>query len=144
MLLRELVSGCLDPRPDVAVLFVSEPRFEHPERDLVSVDARRESRLQLGDALLLLAHEVAEISLARELPELSSAVVAVDRGAEGKGCVELRQALVPLVDRREIVRLLEAREVEVCLLAELRVEAVAVRAERVDLTLFERLRHAGS
>jgi hypothetical protein len=51
---------------------------------------------------------------------------------------------VPLVDRREIVRLLEAREVEVRLLVHLREEAVGVCAERVDLSLLERLRHAGS
>jgi len=51
---------------------------------------------------------------------------------------------VPFVDRGEVVRLLEAREVEVRLLVELREEPVRIRAERVDLPLVERLRHAGS
>ena len=144
MLLGELVPGRLDPLPDVAVLLVHQPRLEHPERDLLAVDRRGERRLQLGDALRLLAHEVAEIALARELPELAPAAVAVDGGAEGERRVELGQALVPLVDRRELVGLLETREVEVGLLVELREEAVGVRAERVDLPLLERLRHAGS
>ena len=88
--------------------------------------------------------EVAEVARARELPQLAAAAVPVDRGSERERRIELRQALVPLVDRRDVVRLLEAREVEVGLLVELRDEAVGVRAERVDLPLLERLRHAGS
>ena len=122
----------------------AESRLEHPERDLLAVDRRGQRRLELGDPLRFLAHEVAEIPLAGELPELAPPAVAVDRGAEGERGVELRQALVPLVDRREVVALLVAGEVEVGLLVELRHEAVGVRAERVDLSLLERLRHAGS
>jgi hypothetical protein len=51
---------------------------------------------------------------------------------------------VPLVDRREVIRLLEAREVEVGLLVELGDEAIGLRADGVDLPLLKRLRHAGS
>ena len=144
MLFGELVPRRLDPLPDGAVLLVHQPRPEHPERDLLAVDRRGQRRLELGDPLGLLAHEVAEVARARELPQLAPAAVAVDRGAERERRVELRQALVPLVDRREVERLLVAGEVEVRLLVELGEEAVGVRAERVDLPLLERLRHAGS
>ena len=144
VLLGELVPRRLDPLSDVAVLLVHQSRPEHPERDLLAVDRRGQGRLELGDALLLLADEVAEVALARELPQLAAAAVAVDRRSERERRVELRQPLVPLVDRRDVVRLLEAREVEVGLLVELGDEAVGVRAERVDLPLLERLRHAGS
>src|SRR5262249_43378366 len=113
-------------------------------RDLLAVDGRGQSRLELGDALSLGAHEVAEIAPARELPELAPAAVAVDRDSERECRVELRQTLVPLVDCREVQRLLEARVVEIGLFVELRDEAVGVRAQRVDLPLLERLRHAGS
>ncbi len=49
-----------------------------------------------------------------------------------------------LVDRRDVVGLLVAGEVEVRLLVDLGEEAFGLRAERVDLPLFERLGHAGS
>ena len=68
VLLGELVPRLFDPRPDVAVLLVHQSRPEHPVRDLLAVDRRRQRRLELGDPLCLLAHEVAEIALARELP----------------------------------------------------------------------------
>ena len=144
MLVGELVPRRLDPLSELAVLLVHQPRLEHPERDLLAVDRRGQGRLELGDALRLLAHEVAEVARARELPQLAAAAVPVDRGSERERRIELRQPLVPLVDGRDVVRLLEAREVEVGLLVELRDEAVGVRAERVDLPLLERLRHAGS
>ena len=49
-----------------------------------------------------------------------------------------------LVDGRHLVRFLEAPEVEVVLLVELGKQAVGVCAQRVDLSLLERFRHAGS
>ena len=49
--------------------------------------------------------------------------------------LELRQLGVALVDRHEVVGLLEAREVEVGLLVELGDEAVGVLAEGVELSL---------
>ena len=76
--------------------------------------------------------------------QLAAAAVPVDRGSERERRIELRQALVPLVDRPYFICLFQARKVEVGLLVELRDEAVGVRAERVDLPLLERLRHAGS
>ena len=103
VLLGELVPRRLDPLAAVAVVLVHQPRPEHPVRDLLAVDRRRQRRLELGDALRLLAHEVAEVARARELPQLARAAVPVDRGAERERRVELRQALVPLVDRRELV-----------------------------------------
>ena len=144
MFLGELVPRRLHPRPGLAVILVAQPRFEHPVRDLLAVDGRGQGRLELGDALGLFAHEVAEVALARELPQLRPTAIPVDRGAEAERRVELRQALVPFVDRGEVVRLLEAREVEVRLLVELGEKPVGVCAERVDLSLLERLRHAGS
>ena len=143
VLLGELGPRRVDPLPDGAALLVHQPRPEHPERDLLAVDRRGQSRLELGDALLLLAHEVAEVARARELPQLAPAAVAVDRGPERERRVELRQALVALVDRRDVVRLLVAGEVEVGLLVDLGEEALGVSAERVDLPLLERLRPCG-
>jgi hypothetical protein len=144
MLLRQLVPRRLDPRPCVAVLLVHQPRLEHPVRDLLPVDGCGQRRFELGDPLCLFADEVAEVALAGELPQLAAAGDAFDRDAERERGVELGQALVALVDRRELVRLLLAGEMQVRLLVHLREEAVGVCAERIDLSLLERLRHAGS
>ena len=140
----QVVAQLLDVRPLLAVLLVHQPRAQHPIRDVLAVEARRQRRLELGDPLRLRAHEVSEVALARELPELAHAAVAVYGGAEPERRVELGQPLVPLVDRRELERLLLAREVEVGLLVHLRDETVGVDAQRLDLALSERFRHAGS
>ena len=144
VLLGELDSRRVDPLPDGAALLVHQPGPEHPERDLLAVDRGGQGRLELCDALLLFFHEVAEVARARELPQLAPAAVAVDRRSERECRVESRQVLVALVDRRDVVGLLVAGEVEVRLFVDLGEEAFGLRAERVDLTLFERLGHAGS
>jgi hypothetical protein len=142
--LGERESRRVDPLAYGAALLVHQPRPEHPERDLLAVDRCGQSRLELCDALLLLADEVAEVAGARELPQLAPAAVAVDRRPERECRVESRQALVALVDRRDVVGLLVAGEVEVRLFVDLGEEALGLRAQGVDLLLFERLGHAGS
>src|SRR2546430_15005700 len=69
----------LDPLPDVAMLLVDQSRPEHPERDLRAVDGGGQGGLELGNALLLRAHEVPEVARARELPQLAPAAGALDR-----------------------------------------------------------------
>ena len=60
-----------------------------------------ELRLGLGDLLLFLADEVAEVALAGEPPELARRCGRRSRDAPiAERGVELRQLLVPLVDRR--------------------------------------------
>ena len=144
MLLGELVPGRLDPLADAAVVLVHQPWPEHAVRDLLAVHLCRQRRLELGHALGFLAHEVAEISRARELPQFARTAVPVDRHSERERRVEPGQTFVTLVDRSQLVGVLVPCEVEVGLLVELRDEAVGLRAERVDLPLLKRLRHAGS
>ena len=135
------VRSCRELLALAAVLLVHQPRPEHAERDLLAVERRAQRRLELRDALLLGRDEVAEIALARELPQLAPPPDAGDRRAEGERRVELGQARVALVDRRDVVRLLLAREMEVRLLVELRAEPLGLGGERVDLAFGKRLRH---
>ena len=76
---------------------------QHPVRDLLAVDRRLELGLDLGELLLVLAGQVAEVALAGEAPELGRARPQPLRR------LEPRQLLVPLVDRLELERLLVAR-----------------------------------
>ena len=66
-----------------------------------------------------------------------------DGRAERARRVELRQARVALVDRRDVVRLLLPREVEVLLLVELREEPLCLGGEPVDLAFVEAARAMG-
>ena len=84
------------------------------------------------------AREVAEVALAGEAPELGR------RALEPLRRLELRQLLVPLVDRLELERLLVAGVVEVVLLVELGDEAVGVVAEGVELAACQGLGGHGS
>ena len=96
-------------------------------------------RLQLGlDArllLLVLARDVAHVALARELPQLARAPVAVHGQADLLRRLELRQLRVALVDRDEVEPLLEPGVVVVVLLVELGDEAVGGLADAVELAL---------
>ena len=141
--LRQLVAGELEPFARRPVGLVADARAEHPVRHLLAVDGRLQRRLQLGHPLRLLADEVAEIALAGELPELAGVAAAVDRRAERERGVERGQLGVPLVDRHEVVAVLDPGEVEVRLLVELGDEAVGLGAEPVELPLAERLCHGG-
>ena len=141
MLLGELAPEVYETLALAAVLLVHQARPEHPERDLLAVESRAQRRLEFRNARRLRGDEVAEIPLARELPELAPPPVAVDRGAERERGVELGQACVALVDRREVVRLLLAGEVEVRLLVELRAEPLRLGGEIVDLALLKRFCH---
>ena len=140
VLLGRLVAGELEALAHVAVVGVRDARAEVAVRDRLVADLHR-LRLGLGDLLLLLAHEVAEVALAGEPPELAHVAAAVHRGADVESRVELRQLGVALVDRHQVVGLLQAGEVEVGLLVELRDEAVGLRPEGVELPLVERRRH---
>ena len=102
---------------------------EHPVGDLLAVDARLELGLELGDALGVLAGQVAEVALAGEAPELAVAA-APSRRPSDCAVSSARQIGVALVDRLELERLLEAGEVEVVLLVELGDEAVGLARGR--------------
>ena len=140
MLLGRLVARELEALAHVAVIRVRDARAKVAVRDRLVADLHR-LRLGLGDLLLLLAHEVAEIALAGEPPELPHVAAAVHRSPDVESGVELRQLAVPLVDRHQVVGVLQAGEVEIGLLVELRDEAVGFGPEGVELPLVERRRH---
>src|SRR5207237_3151095 len=100
--------------------------------------------LELGDALGLVADEVAEVALAGEPPQLARIAVPVHRRPDRESGLELRQLPVTLVDRRQLERVLQPREMEVRLLVQLGDEAVGVLAQFVELTLAQRFGHGGS
>src|SRR5262249_12387064 len=124
-----------------AVFLVHEARSEHAEWNLLVVERRAQRGFELRDPLRLGRDEVAEITLARELPELSPPADSGDRRAEPERRVELGQTHVALVDLRDVVRVLLAREMEVRLLVELGAEALGLGGEPVDFALLKRLRH---
>ena len=134
----------LEPFAGAAVVLVHQPRPEHPVRDLLAVDRRGQRRLELGDPLGLLADEVAEVALARELPQLARG--AGRRRPRRRARARCRAWSAARAARRSATRSyvsLMPGEVEVRLLVELGDEAVGVGAERVDLPLAERLRACG-
>src|SRR5207253_6083837 len=108
-------------------------RAQHPERNLVAVDGRRELRLARRGVLLEAAREVAEVALTREPPQLARAKRAVDRGADRLCALERRHVLVIAVDGLEVEVHLQAREVLVVLLVERGDEAVDALAVAVEL-----------
>src|SRR5579864_3197991 len=140
VLLRRLVARVLERLAALAVVLVRDAGAQVAVRDLLVPDLDR-VRLGLGDLLLLLADEVAEVPLARKAPKLADVAAAVHRRADVERGVELGQLGVALVDRDEVVGLLVAREVEIRLLVQLRDEAVSVVAEGVELSLAERRGH---
>src|SRR4029079_12518671 len=68
VLLGRFVAGELQSLAHVAVVRVRDARAKIAVRDRLVADLHR-LRLSLGDLLLLLAHEVAEVALAGEPPE---------------------------------------------------------------------------
>ena len=116
---RERDAGRVELFALAAVGLVRDRGAEHPVRDVLAVDARRERRLEPGDLLRLGARQVAEVALAGEAPELGLAVAscAGRLGQPGRG-LERRQVGETLVDRLELEALLQARIVEVVLLVE--------------------------
>src|SRR5581483_5468296 len=81
-------------------------------------------RLELADPSFLALGQVAEVSAARELPELADPPVAVHALPEPDGRVERRQVLVALVDGLDRELVLQAREMEVVLLQHPGLEAI--------------------
>jgi hypothetical protein len=133
VLVRELRAGIVESAPHVAVVGVRDRGPEHAVPDAVAVYLGLELRLETRDPLGVAARQAAEVPLARETPQLPDPPVAVDGGAERLCAVEARQVGVPLVDRVELERLLQAREMDVVLLVELRDEAVCLRAVGLEL-----------
>ena len=136
LLLRERDAGRVELLALAAVGLVRDRGAEHPVRNVLAVDARRERRLEPGDLLRLGPRQVAEIALAGEAPELGLAVAscAGRLGQPGRG-LERRQIGEALVDRLELEALLQARIVEVVLLVEggdepVRLVPVCVEASR--------------
>src|SRR5207249_2685216 len=84
-----------------------------------------------------------EVALAREPPQLADARAAVHGHADRTGLGELGQVRVPLVDRRQVERLLQPGVVEVEFLVQLRDEPVRLRALRVQLPVGGRGRWRG-
>ena len=124
-----------------AVLLVHQARPQHSERDLVAVERCAQRRLEFCDSLLLGRDETGEVALARELPELAAPADSGDRSAERESGVELRQAGMALVDRRDVVGVLLSGEMEVLLFVELPDELLGVGGEAVDFPFLKRLRH---
>ena len=142
MLVGEPAALDVEPLALRSVVGVRDRRPQHPIADLLAVDFRLELGLQPRDLLAVLAGEVAEVALAREPPELADAAVAVGRGGERLGPFEPRELLVALVDRLELERLLQAREMLVVLLVELGDEPVGLRAIVIEFVGCRRvLRH---
>jgi hypothetical protein len=165
MLFRQLVADLVEALARVAVALVRDPRVQHPERHLLAVDLGHELGLESRDLLGVLLRQVAEEALAGEAPQLAHALVAVDglsgvgstepprsggAGFAGAGVESLAERLcavergqigVPLVDGRELERVLEPGEVLVVLVQQLGDEAVGARAERVDVGCGSPRRH---
>ena len=80
------------------------------------------------------ARQRAEVALAREAPELGRAEAAVDGLLHALRLLERRDVLVLAVDRLEVEVVLQACEVVVVLLVEVRDEAVDPLPVRVELT----------
>src|SRR4051794_5867909 len=108
VLFGQLIARTLEPFAPAAILRVGDRRADVAVRNVLAVDRRLEARLELSDLLLLQVDEVAEIALARELPELARVAAAVHRGADRKRGLELRQIGVTLIDRHQVVGVLEA------------------------------------
>src|SRR5262249_10911864 len=119
-------------------------RPDHPERDLHSVDGRREACLERRGLLVVFACQISEVAVARELPQLARAVVAVDGGADAVRLVEAGQLSVLLVDRSEVEGGLVPGEVEVVLLVDRSEEAVRLLAVVVQLAGGRYAGHPGS
>jgi hypothetical protein len=130
----------LEALPPVAVGLVRHRRTQHAVADLLAVDVRLELGLESCDPLLVVACEVAHVALGGEAPQLPRAG-AVGRLPEGLGSLQLRQLGVPLVDRRQVERLLVAGVVEVVLLVQLGDETVGLLTVSVELCGRERARH---
>ena len=103
LLLRERDARRVELFALAAVGLVRDRGAEHPVRDVLAVDARRERRLEAGDLLGLGSRQVAEVALAGEPPELALAVAvrAGRLGQPGRG-LERRQVGEALVDRLEL------------------------------------------
>ena len=99
VLLGQRVARMLEALTLGAVGLVRDRRPDHPVRDLLAVDRRRQPGLEPGGLLVVLTGQVPEIAVAGELPELAGPAVAVDGRADPVGLVEARQLAVPLVDR---------------------------------------------
>ena len=66
---------------------------------------------------------------------------ARDGRSKSQRCVELGQTGVALVDRRDVVRVLLPREVEVLLLVELGDKPLGLGGEPVEFPFLKRFRH---
>jgi hypothetical protein len=144
VLLGERVAGVLEPFALVPVGLVRDRRPQHPVRDLLAVDRRRELGLQVGRALVVVAGQVAEVALAGELPELADAAVSVHHRADAVRLVQRGQLLEALVDRGEVERVLVPGVVQVVLLVDGRDEPVRLVAVVVQLAWGRRSFHRGS
>ena len=132
----ELVPRLLEPGARGAVGGVRDRRRQHPVADRAAVVRRLEGRLQLGDFLLVLARELAEVGLAAEAKELR-VLAAADRLAEPAQRRSLHEVGVALVDRAQLELGLQAGVVEVVLLFQLGEEAVGAGAIAVELLVRE-------
>jgi hypothetical protein len=135
VLVEHVVRKGVELAPLVAVRLVRERGTHHPEGDLLAVDRDGQLRLELGELLRMFARQIAEVALAREAPQLPHARAAVDGEADRLHLLELGEVLVPLVDRRQVERVLQTRVVEVELLVQLRDEAVGLFAVGVELAV---------
>ena len=133
VLLGELVPHPLDALAPVAVLAVRDRRPQHPELHLLAVDRRRQLGLDVAPLLLVAPGQRAEIAVAREAPQLDRAEAAVHSLAHSLRLLERHHVLVSRVDRLEVEIVLQAREVLVVLLVDVRDEPVDPLAVRVDL-----------
>ncbi len=127
LLVEEAQALTLEPLAPVAVGLVRERDAEHPVRDPLAVDDGLELCLGRRHLLLVGTRQVAEITLAREAPELGGCIL------EPMCRLEPRHLLVAGVDRLEVERLLVAGEVEIALLVELGDEAVGAAAKSVQV-----------
>ena len=135
VLLRQVVTRALELCPQRMVLGIRDRRAEHPVGDLLAADVRLDRRFHLGELLRLDPRQLAEVSLAREPPQLAHARAAVDSHPDPVRLLELGQVGVALVDRLQVVRVLVPGEVEVRLLVELGDEPVGLRPVGVELAV---------
>ncbi len=133
VLLGELVPHPLDALAPVAVVAVRDRRPQHPERDVLAVDRRRQLGLDVRRILLVLPRQRAEVAVAGEAPQLDRAEAAVDGLTHPLRLLERGHVLVPRVDRLEVEIVLQAREVLVVLLVDLRDEAIDPLAVGVEV-----------
>src|SRR5918995_524730 len=133
MLVHELVPESFEALALAPVGLVHDRRLDHPERELLAVDGRREPRLLLGELLLELLRELAEVALAGEAPELADPRAAVDRSPDRLRLLDGGQVGELAVDRLELEPFLVPREVQVVLLVEPCDEAVGPRTIVVEV-----------